>query len=137
MALVALKTILVIITVLMLIFRVLAFGWFLFIFGIAFLLISALHLYAGWKFLNTMSFPNPDALDLLLFWGMNFFYIFFYLVQIDFNDAPNSTVIVLEKIIGKGKFTDYLIESKFNLMIYSLFPLLIVEITAIVLAARR
>ena len=84
-----------------------------------------------------MSFPDPDGMDLLLFFGMNFVYIVFYLVQIDFNDAPDSTVSVLEKVIGKNKFTTYLIESQFNLMIYLLFPLLALDITVLILALRR
>ena len=105
--------------------------------GIGFILVTGFHLYSGWTFLNTMSFPDPEGMDLLLFFGMNFVYIVFYLVQIDFNDAPDSTVSVLEKVIGKNKFTTYLIESQFNLMIYLLFPLLALDITVLILALRR
>jgi hypothetical protein len=117
--------------------RFLAYGWFLLIFGIAFIVITGFHLYTGWTFLNTMSFPDPDGMDLLLFFGMNVVYIVFYFVQIDFNDAPDSTVSVLEKVIGKNKFTTYLIKSHFNLMIYFLFPLVALDITALILALRR
>ena len=137
MTLTLLKTLLILITVLMFFLRFLAYGWFLLIFGIAFIVITGFHLYTGWTFLNTMSFPDPDGMDLLLFFGMNFVYIVFYLVQIDFNDAPDSTVSVLEKVIGKNKFTTYLIKSHFNLMIYFLFPLLALDITALILALRR
>ena len=137
MTLTLLKTLLILITVLMFFLRFLAYGWFLLIFGIAFIVITGFHLYTGWTFLNTMSFPDPDGMDLLLFFGMNVFYIIFYFVQIDFNDAPDSTVSVLEKVIGKNKFTTYLIESQFNLMIYLLFPLLALDITALILALRR
>ena len=104
---------------------------------IAFIVITGFHLYTGWTFLNTMSFPDPDGMDLLLFFGMNVFYIIFYFVQIDFNDASDSTVSVLEKVIGKNKFTTYLIKSHFNLMIYFLFPLVALDITALILALRR
>ncbi|HRG48185.1 MAG TPA: hypothetical protein PLX69_23355 [Leptospiraceae bacterium] len=137
MTLTLLKTLLIIITVLMFLLRFLAYGWFLFLFGIGFILVTGFHLYSGWTFLNAMSFPDPEGMDLLLFFGMNFVYIVFYLVQIDFNDAPDSTVSVLEKVIGKNKFTTYLIESQFNLMIYLLFPLLALDITALILALRR
>lgn len=137
MTLTLLKTLLIIITFLMFLLRFLAYGWFLFLFGIGFILVTGLHLYSGWTFLNTMSFPDPEGMDLLLFFGMNFVYIVFYLVQIDFNDAPDSTVSVLEKVIGKNKFTTYLIESQFNLMIYLLFPLLALDITVLILALRR
>ena len=137
MTLTLLKTLLILITVLMFFLRFLAYGWFLLIFGIAFIVITGFHLYTGWTFLNTMSFPDPDGMDLLLFFGMNVFYIIFYFVQIDFNDAPDSTVSVLEKVIGKNKFTTYLIKSHFNLMIYFLFPLLALDITALILALRR
>lgn len=137
MTLTLLKILLIIITFLMFILRFFAYGWFLLIFGIAFILLTGFHLYSGWTFLNTMTFPNPEGFDLLLFFGMNFFYILFYLVQIDFNDAPDSTVSVLEKIIGKNTFTTYLIKSHFNLMIYLLFPLLALEITALITAFRR
>ncbi|MBK6607575.1 MAG: hypothetical protein KBF99_02515 [Leptospiraceae bacterium] len=137
MTLTLLKTLLIIITFLMFLLRFLAYGWFLFLFGIGFILVTGFHLYSGWTFLNTMSFPDPEGMDLLLFFGMNFVYIVFYLVQIDFNDAPDSTVSVLEKVIGKNKFTTYLIESQFNLMIYLLFPLLALDITVLILALRR
>lgn len=137
MTLTLLKTLLILITVLMFFLRFLAYGWFLLIFGIAFIVITGFHLYTGWTFLNTMSFPDPDGMDLLLFFGMNVFYIIFYFVQIDFNDASDSTVSVLEKVIGKNKFTTYLIKSHFNLMIYFLFPLLALDITALILALRR
>ncbi len=137
MTLTLLKTLLIIITFLMFLLRFLAYGWFLFLFGIGFILVTGFHLYSGWTFLNKMSFPDPEGMDLLLFFGMNFVYIVFYLVQIDFNDAPDSTVSVLEKVIGKNKFTTYLIESQFNLMIYLLFPLLALDITVLILALRR
>ncbi|MBK7056109.1 MAG: hypothetical protein IPH52_13855 [Leptospiraceae bacterium] len=137
MTLTLLKTLLIIITFLMFLLRFLAYGWFLFLFGIGFILVTGFHLYSGWTFLNTMSFPDPEGMDLLLFFGMNFVYIVFYLVQIDFNDASDSTVSVLEKVIGKNKFTTYLIESQFNLMIYLLFPLLALDITVLILALRR
>ena len=137
MTLTLLKTLLIIITVLMFLLRFLAYGWFLFLFGIGFILVTGFHLYSGWTFLNAMSFPDPEGMELLLFFGMNFVYIVFYLVQIDFNDAPDSTVSVLEKVIGKNKFTTYLIESQFNLMIYLPFPLLALDITALILALRR
>ena len=137
MTLTLLKTLLIIITFLMFLLRFLAYGWFLFLFGIGFILVTGFHLYSGWTFLNTMSFPDPEGMDLLLFFGMNFVYIVFYLVQIDFNDAPDSTVSVLEKVIGKNKFTTYLIESQFNLMIYLLFSLLALDITVLILALRR
>ena len=137
MTLTLLKTLLIIITFLMFLLRFLAYGWFLFLFGIGFILVTGFHLYSGWTFLNTMSFPDPEGMDLLLFFGMNFVYIVFYFVQIDFNDAPDSTVSVLEKVIGKNKFTTYLIESQFNLMIYLLFPLLALDITVLILALRR
>ena len=137
MTLTLLKTLLIIITVLMFLLRFLAYGWFLFLFGIGFILVTGFHLYSGWTFLNAMSFPDPEGMDLLLFFGMNFVYIVFYLVQIDFNDAPDSTVSVLEKVIGKNKFTTYLIKSHFNLMIYFLFPLVALDITALILALRR
>jgi hypothetical protein len=137
MTLTLLKTLLILITVLMFFLRFLAYGWFLLIFGIAFIVITGFHLYTGWTFLNTMSFPDPDGMDLLLFFGMNVVYIVFYFVQIDFNDAPDSTVSVLEKVIGKNKFTTYLIKSHFNLMIYFLFPLVALDITALILALRR
>lgn len=137
MTLTLLKTLLIIITILMFLLRFLAYGWFLFIFGIGFILVTGFHLYSGWTFLNAMSFPDPDGMDLLLFFGMNVVYIVFYFVQIDFNDAPDSTVSVLEKVIGKNKFTTYLIKSQFNLMIYLLFPLLALDITALILALRR
>ena len=137
MTLTLLKTLLIIITFLMFLLRFLAYGWFLFLFGIGFILVTGFHLYSGWTFLNKMSFPDPEGMDLLLFFGMNFVYIIFYLVQIDFNDAPDSTVSVLEKVIGKNKFTTYLIESQFNLMIYLLFPLLALDITVLILALRR
>ena len=137
MTLTLLKTLLIIITFLMFLLRFLAYGWFLFLFGIGFILVTGFHLYSGWTFLNKMSFPDTEGMDLLLFFGMNFVYIVFYLVQIDFNDAPDSTVSVLEKVIGKNKFTTYLIESQFNLMIYLLFPLLALDITVLILALRR